>query len=145
MNFQILISVLIISFGALSCKTTKKTFDPKVEKYISFGNGGGFTGKVKQYYIKPDGHVFQKADTGYVYLTKLKKNKADQIFANYTTLSLDKKILNNPGNMYYFIEHNKMDEYGPQKLTWGAKDLDDKNIETYYQILINSIKDNTNK
>lgn len=145
MKIQILITILTISLGALSCKTAKKSFDPKSEKYMSFGSGGGFTGKVNQYFIKTDGNIFKKVDTGFVFLSKLPKNNVDQIFSNFNTLSLDKTILNNPGNMYYFIEHNKMDEYGPQKLTWGGKELDNKNIETYYQILMNSIKDNTNK
>jgi hypothetical protein len=118
-------------------------FDPNDMKsdYISFGSGGGFTGKVSSYFLNKQGDIFVPSDTTFIKISSISTEMVDQIFQNYTALGLDKIILNDPGNKYYFIERNVKGE--KQILKWGNTPLDNKNIATYFDILMKPLKDKT--
>ena len=63
-----------------------------------------------------------------------------QVYSNFTTLGLDKVILNDPGNKYSFIGRT---ENGDSKMIkWGNSPLDNKSIQTYFNILMKLVKDN---
>jgi hypothetical protein len=127
---------------ATSCNTSKKmTFDPKADTndYIQFGGGGGFTGKVNAYYLTKAGKLYMVKEDKYVKIAALPTAATDQIFKNFGTLGLDKMILNDPGNKYSFIERKEKTE--SQMLKWGNKPLDDKRIQTYFNILMKVVKD----
>lgn len=130
---------------ALSCTSTKQAFDPETSKkdYISFGNGGGFTGQIKKYYLLRDGSVWTSGTGGNEKLGSLSKNTSTQIFKNFTTLGMDKLTLNEPGNKYYFIGHRVKNL--DLTLKWGKQPLTETSVETFYQILMKSVKDLGNK
>lgn len=102
-----------------ACKTT--AFDPNSmgTSYISFGNGGGFTGAVINYFLTPDGLVFKEDGGTFVKIKNVGKNAASQSFSNIVALGLDQTKLNTPGNRYYFIEYKYKDNFN--KLVWSGE------------------------
>ncbi|MBK9733755.1 MAG: hypothetical protein IPO92_01805 [Saprospiraceae bacterium] len=123
-------------------------FDPSSTKetFLKFGSGGGFTGKVINFYITEQGKVYNEKGSDLLKITSLSKNTAKQLFTNHTKLGLDKMTLNDPGNKYFFIE--KSIKGSTQTIKWGKNQLDNKNVETFYNLLMNIVKDkslNTNK
>lgn len=126
---------------ALSCTSTKKAFDPETSKkdYISFGNGGGFTGQVKKYYLLRDGSVWTSGTAGQEKIGSISKNACSQLFKNFTALGMDKMTLNEPGNKYYFIGQRAKNL--DLTLKWGKQPLTESKVETFYQILMKSVKD----
>lgn len=135
-------SILIIMIMA-SCKTTKYSFDPeKTNKaFITFGNGGGITGAIKKYYFTNDGDIyFQEADS-IKFIAQIPEKTSAQIFGSYLKLGLDKNILSEPGNRYYFLELNTKDLNHAMK--WGKNELHNPNIEKLYNILMNLVKQKT--
>jgi hypothetical protein len=140
-KFKTSFLLLILCMHIISCGTKKPVFDPNTTKtdYISFGTGGGFTGKVNRYYLSVSGDIFVASDSMFTKIANVSTEMTNQIFKNYTVLGLDKMILNDPGNKYYFIERNIGGE--KQILTWGKNPLDNTNISTYFDILMKPVKD----
>lgn len=133
--------LMILCFNTISCSTKKPFFDPNESKsdYIFFGSGGGFTGKVNNYYLNKNGDIFVPSDSAFVKLSSISQESVNQIFKNYITLGLDKVMLNDPGNKYYFIERNINGK--KQTIKWGNNALENKIITTYFDILMKPIKD----
>lgn len=105
-----------------SCKSQKPmVIDEYSGPRITFGTGGGFTGATIEHCILPTGEVFVKSNRMKAYnpTKSIDKKVAEQMFANFTALGLDKEMIDDPGNMYYFIaqEINGVNH----KLTWGAE------------------------
>jgi hypothetical protein len=142
-SYSLPVFLAFVCLGVISCGTKKPMFDPNDMKsdYISFGSGGGFTGKVSSYFLNTQGDIFAPSDTTFIKVTSISEEMVEQVFANYTALGLDKMILNDPGNKYYFIERNIKGE--KQILKWGNNPLDNKNIATYFDILMKPLKDKT--
>lgn len=135
-------SILIVILMS-SCKTKKYSFDPeKTNKaFITFGNGGGTTGAKKKYYFTNDGDIyFQEADS-IKFITTIPEKTSTQIFGSYLKLGLDRNILNEPGNRYYFLELKTKDMN--HALKWGKNELNNPNIEKLYNILMNLVKQKT--
>lgn len=135
------IFLMFVCLGTMSCGTKKPIFDPNDTKsdYISFGSGGGFTGKVSSYFLNRKGDIFAPSDTTFIKISSISEEMVHQVFQNYNALGLDKMILNDPGNKYYFIERNLNGE--KQILKWGNNPLDNKNISTFFDILMKPLKD----
>lgn len=110
-------SFLLILF--YSCRS-QEIFTPNTyEKvYITFGSGGGISGAVSQYYMLEDGKVYRKVEfkEEYTFIGKLEKKLVDQQFDSYKRFQLGDEAIDDPGNMYFFINHSN----GPNKLTWGG-------------------------
>lgn len=127
-----------VLFLALGCSSTKNSSPENYSKrQIIFGNGGGFTGKVDTYILLDNGQLYnQVALTGsnYQQLPSLDPEITKQIFENYDRLQLNKKMLNDPGNLTYFVKmKQKEDEH---KLTWGgAQQKLDPNVNRFYMNL----------
>jgi hypothetical protein len=138
--YKIIFSIMF--FGLLSCSSSKKSgFDPAAETndFIHFGAGGGFTGKVTSYYFTKTGKIFQLKDEKYIKIATIPSQVTEQIFKNYTSLGLDKMILNDPGNRYSFIVRKENNE--SKTIKWGNNPLDNKIIQTYFNILMKLVKD----
>jgi hypothetical protein len=102
-----------------SCKSVP--FDPATSKlhYISFGNGGGFSGAVSAFFLTQDGSIFKEEKGSFMKIKSVGKNIADQSFSNIVILGLDNKSLNTPGNRYYFIEFKKDNQ--TNRLVWSGE------------------------
>ena len=128
----------IISF--MSCKSSKQTFDPNNTKkeFITFGLGGGFTGKVLKYYIDKDGIVYSQSEKELKKIGVCPERLTNQVFSNYISLEMDKITLNEPGNKYFFIESHLKNS--SNKITWGKEHLNNPNLEIYFEILMSTVK-----
>ena len=135
-NFVLIFLVISI----ISCKSSKQIFDPNKTKkeFLVFGVDGGFTGKVLKYYITKDGSVYSHSGEEIKKIGVSPKGLTNQVFSNYISLEMDKIILNEPGNKYFFIESNLNDS--SNKMTWGKEPLNNPNVETYFEILMNTVK-----
>ena len=114
-------------------------FNPETfeSPYIVFGNGGGFTGQVKTYYLTNKGNLYAANHNQFTLLGKADKNVTAQIFSNYETLGLKGLDLNEPGNKYYFLEYKSKDSN--HALKWGRNVLDNNNLSLYYNILLDIV------
>lgn len=137
--FYILSTMLIFT----SCKT--KSFTPTTyeKEQITFGNGGGITGAIVEYTLLSNGQLFEKSGNTHTQITKLKKNQATQIFENYKLLGLDRKVINDPGNMYFFIQRKSKDTL--HKIVWGNKPVSDNRMTIYFANLMKIIKDTNSR
>lgn len=134
--------IFVVTF--IACSSNKRmAFDPKQENsnYIEFGGGGGFTGKVNTYYLTNEGILYVQQGEVYSKLASISKVVTNQVYNNFTTLGLDKTILNDPGNKYSFIGRTVNGE--SKMIKWGNSQLDNKSIQIYFNILMKLVKDNT--
>ncbi|UII25372.1 hypothetical protein LVD15_18990 [Fulvivirga maritima] len=126
-----LISILFLS----SCSSTQIVSDVE---YIRFGSGGGFTGAVKQYQLSKEGSLslISKNDTSFI--KTIDPEKLSQIIR---TAEKAKPIkLNEPKNMYQFIELDTKDE-NHYRWVWGLghQDLPEE-LDILYKSLSNLTK-----
>jgi len=135
-----LLFALILTLPYLSCKTQEKISSPDTyeREIISFGSGGGFTGEVKSYSILRNGQMFKNGSevSGVASgeLTKLEDKIVDQLFLNFVNLKLAEIKLDDPGNMYRFINYKENGNI--HRIQWGGmKEEVPKNIKTFYKIL----------
>jgi len=136
-----LLIALILTLPFLSCKTQKKIYTPETydREIITFGSGGGFTGKIKKYSILRNGQVFRNSDSpnggdASGEMSSLDEAVVDQLFLNFTNLKLVEIQLDDPGNMTNFI--NYQENGNTHRIRWGGKNEEvPKSVKTYYKIL----------
>jgi hypothetical protein len=136
--YLFLLSAFILTI--MSCKTKDNAFNPQNFKdpLISFGSGGGFTGRVKTFYLTQKGNLYVSDNDKYMLLGKANKGITSQIFTNYDALGLKTLSLNDPGNKYYFVNFQSKDFNNAIK--WGNNPLENKNLSIYYNILLDLVK-----
>ena len=135
MKFFLAISFFIV---LVSCKTVTFHPDRTNRDYISFGNGGGFTGAVTQFYLTTDGIIYQETNSEYIRIKKIDRNTTKQCFDNFLALGLQNIELNSPGNRYYFIKYNK--DGAIKELVWGGEASNTDKANLMYQMLNNLVK-----
>ncbi|MCZ2102117.1 MAG: hypothetical protein LC107_11330 [Chitinophagales bacterium] len=132
---------LIVSFlvAMMSCKTKEMVFNPDTydSPYIVFGNGGGFSGHVKTFYLTERGSIYIADHDQYKLLGNTEKNVAKQLFTNYDVLGFKDLNLNDPGNKYYFLEFRSKEMN--HAIKWGRQPLENKNLSVYYNILLDAV------
>lgn len=131
---------IMVLFSIMSCQSSKTVFNPETSEktFLTFGSGGGFTGRVIKYYLLEDGTIYTKNGDEIIKVGKTPKQMSKQVFVNYEKLGLSTSNVNEPGNRYSFIERNS----GKNKSTimWGKEPLQNNDIETYFAILMNIVK-----
>ena len=132
------------------CKTSKLATADYDTPYnyegrsISFGNGGGFTGRVVEYTLMDNGQIFKGANReGNVTMIKtIPKDRTEQIFSSYDLLGFGEQTVDGPGNMYYYVEMT--DQNNRHKLIWGDYDAgESKTLRTYYRNLMSLVSNAT--
>ncbi len=125
----LLITSSLILFS--QCKTTQDYLTPyEYEgRSISFGNGGGFTGKSVEYTLMDNGQIFKglNKEGNVDMIKKISRDQVNQIFDTYDILGFDKLDVNSPGNMYFFVQMNILESEADHKvdnnkLVWGNYD-----------------------
>lgn len=142
MKFMYSVTFCIFLGFNFGCKTKSYTPTSYTKRMLYFGGGGGFTGAVKSFYILENGQAFKAGmeSNSFNEIAKLDSKVVKQIFANYDNLNLAKMELNEPQNMYKFIEHQ--DANGKHKLMWGRLNKDEAHsLDIFYSILLNAVKD----
>ena len=134
---QRIIYLCVILVLMVSCKSSKDPVKGIVnETYILFGTGGGFTGKVTSYKLYESGQIKKQSGikTAFNSHTTVKVKTCEQIFKSIEQLDLKSKPINDPGNLYYFIELNEKGE--KTKFTWGGiNEEPDNAIRAFYNLL----------
>lgn len=104
------------------CKVVKYTPDKLPTKQIIFGDGGGFVGVETSYTLLENGQIFKQVgvDADYEELKSIKPKSAKDIFEKVHSLQLYKMDIEQPGNLYYFIQ--EVNESIDSRVTWGAGD-----------------------
>ena len=127
--------LLLVLIG-LSCKSSKSDDTTTLTRTLEFGNGGGFTGMIEGFVLNDDGRLYVKDNDELSpnAIAKLDKQLTKQFFDNFKTLELDEKMINDPGDQYYFIRLNSPEQ--KHRLMWGGFATEvDPNIKKYYMTL----------
>ena len=120
MLFRYLLFLIIISLLFSFCKSY--TLDQLPDQRLVFGKGGGFAGIETSYTLLDNGQLFKSisTDTSFTELKKIAKSEAKGLFTTLETIAFDSIQLNNPGNLYQFIESNTVGK--THKVVWNAED-----------------------
>lgn len=139
MTFKYLFCIGILLF-CYSCKSPQQRFSEYQGSVITLGYGGGFSGEYKEYSLLENGgvYLFNTLSKEREYFGKLDSNVTKQLFKNYINLGLNKKILNNPGNMSYYIVYK--DDKIDHKLLWSNMDKINSDLRIFYEILMDNFK-----
>jgi hypothetical protein len=112
-------ALMLLSIQIVQC--SPKAFDTgkSREPYITFGQGGGFSGLRMEYVLRKNGQMLQKdpKTSEYVLLHTADRSFAKQAFQNFFHLGLDSLDCYEPGDLYYFIEHHDPDTV--YRVVWG--------------------------
>ena len=134
---QRIITLCVILVLVVSCKSSKYPVKGITnETYILFGTGGGFTGKVTSYKLYESGQIKKQSGikTAFNSLTTVEEKTSKQIFKSIDQLDLKSRPINDPGNLYYFMELNEKGE--KTKFIWGGiKEEPDDAIRAFYNLL----------
>lgn len=141
MNSKLTLVLLSLSITFYCCKSY--TPDQLPEKQLVFGNGGGFAGIETAYTLLENGQLFKhnSHDSIPKELTKLGRKTAQQFFTALNDMAFDTISLNDPGNIYQFIQ--LQEEGKTHKVTWNAAneaaDSTQLQIGTVYKDLVKLI------
>lgn len=125
----------IVGSSAWSPDKTKFPSDYK-KPILFFGQGGGFTGAVTTYAILDNGRFFKKTsltEKEFHFIGKLSKSETSQLFNNYTFLGLPSLQLEDPGNLYHFVEYSL--KKNNHRITWGGSEKPPDNLKLFYSLL----------
>lgn len=125
-HLLLFISILSISLGNQSCKSTKKMSN-QGKDFIQIGFGGGIVGKETSYALYQDGSLESEGKV----IKNLSNSVTKQLFSNFTTLGLQEVEFQNPGNTYQFIEF-KLNGVN-RRMAWNPSDNEvQKELKLYY-------------
>ncbi len=134
---KILMTALLMAL--LPGTHTAQKFKP--EKYkkaiLYFGHGGGFAGAETTYALMENGRLYSKKSLTaktFTSLIKLEKNQSAQIFNNYFFLGIPEMQLEDPGNIYKFVEYTR--KQNRHRLVWGGQSPVPTNLVLFYSNLI---------
>ncbi len=139
MNLNKLYFVTLFVLMAFSCKSPVVNFQDYDGILLTVGSGGGFSGIYNEYSLLKSGEVYKWNSTTKerTYVGKFEKKLAKQFFNNYKTLNFEKKNINNPGNMNYYIKFDdRVNEY---KLLWSKTVGMDSNVLVFYKTFMQKI------
>ncbi len=138
LSFLLIITLLVL-LVFFSCKTTTYSTDNLPEKQLYFGSGGGFTGLVTEYLLLANGQLFKHPSPDvFEELDKVKKKKAEEIYARYYEVGFDNLIFNQPGNIYYFIR--MVDGEAENYISWSdRRPLPEEEMMAFYKELMETV------
>jgi len=141
MKYLFLLAVLVLAL--FSCKSQKPIVLGEYDgPKLSFGSGGGFSGKYVSHSILPSGEVFVSKDGSKSFnpTRGIDKNVALQMIQNFESLGFTEMKHDDPGNMTYFVKYeNKGKSY---HLKWGGEQIPaPKKLKSYYRTLSMLVKD----
>lgn len=129
MKYKLLSLILASMCMIFGCKSTKNISPDSFEgKQIRFGSGGGITGAVTQWALLENGRLWGVSGAPNAVLKevgKVSKKVCTEIFEEALTLEKMKKV-NDPGNMYCFVEIHHAD--GVTKMVWNPSQKDNYSV-----------------
>lgn len=102
---------------------------------IIIGSGGGYAGTMNEFVLLENGEMFSKTslEGDYLNFKKLERNAAKQLFNNIEQFNIKDVKLDNPGNMYYYVQIK--DKNSDHRIVWGGGEPVPKQVKTLYNIL----------
>jgi hypothetical protein len=115
----IYLTVLTSIAGILLCSCNILKPKQLASTDITFGKGGGFTGKYDEYRLSNNGNIFKKnfSNNEFTLLKKLPKKETKNIFKEIETNKLFDIKFAHPYNISCFIEISK--DTLKNKIVWG--------------------------
>lgn len=116
--------LIISGLTLFSCKTKSFTPDNFKGAQIVFGSGGGFTGAIDKFLILENGQVFKstKRKKTLEEKNRFKKKELTTIFEECKTIMSSYDIMDEPGNLYYFISYKNGEDIS--RIVWGDDNQD---------------------
>lgn len=97
---------------------------------IHFGNGGGFTGEIKEYTLTSESKLLQNGK-------ELKKIDSEITFEVFNSAKeLKDYQYSKPDNMYSFIELKTKEKTNRIVWSYGSTDIDKKVTELYNKLIL---------
>jgi hypothetical protein len=128
----ILLSCIIL----FACKVQQKK---SIYSEITFGSGGGVTGKYIEYTLTPDGKIIKNIfDNNPKVLKQLDKKQCEAMFEKVATLKLESIELNVPANMNKYIIVKTA--AGTHKINWGGIKSPADDVLKFYDVLMGLVK-----
>ncbi|MEM6265318.1 MAG: hypothetical protein AAGI38_22645 [Bacteroidota bacterium] len=121
MKHLLYLGLLGLLLWASGCNSTTYTADSLPPERILFGSGGGITGMATTYCLLENGQLFKMegvVEGEFLEQPKVKKRSAKESFELARELGIMGMNLNQPGDLYSFIEYHK--EGKKRRLTWGV-------------------------
>ncbi|MGK0365340.1 MAG: hypothetical protein ACI85O_002406 [Saprospiraceae bacterium] len=132
-NIILLSSVACLFFW--SCKPKDYMIDNLPNRQITFGEGGGFTGKYTTWMLLDSGQIFQKSGIGAEFseIGKLKYSQAKKFYKRADAIAVDKMKENRAGNYNYelILQRDSVD----YKAGWANEADVDSSILNLYKVL----------
>lgn len=125
-----------------SCKSNQALVQDKTQmRSIEFGNGGGFAGSLTKYKLYESGliEIQDKINGSFRSYNNIEEKVCQQIFNSIESLNLESKGIDDPGNLYYFL--NVKDGENSMKFNWGGVNQKaDPALKQYYKLLTSLAK-----
>jgi hypothetical protein len=138
-NLHGILIVFAYIFSA-SCQPSQN-LEKASDKVIVFGNGGGFSGQEKEYYLDFNGSLKMKESfkSETTQLTSLKRSRVKKLFKQLDVIQLDTINVKHPGNMYFFIRYKYSGKV--HEVVWGDPQYPVlPEIKQFYESLISATK-----
>lgn len=105
---QIYLLGLILPYILLSSCAPQPFLLSDHQQFLVFGDGGGFTGQIRQYYVLPSGQVYFSNNIHQPpeYIKKIPKDVFAQIVSNIHALDMINHQVAKPGNVFKLIEYH---------------------------------------
>lgn len=136
---------ILVAFFAVtlfgSCKTAQISPEQYTENKVYFGNGGGFTGELREFCLLENGDVFQINPSSRQATLRNSKGKsmAKSIFKNMDQMDLKKYTYDQPGNLYYWMKYHTASD--STYLIWGHSDMEvEEEVVHMYEQLVEMTK-----
>lgn len=124
--------VLLYSFAL----PEKSVNDSKTDR-ISFGRTGGFTNMTVEYALFGNGKVYRVKDNDLVKVCRIKKELVSEIECSFKCSGFRDLVINEPGNMTYFIKVVKADYQN--EVRWSDNDQNPQ-LKALYDSLMDIVK-----
>jgi len=130
--------VLLAAILAFGCKSQRYTADNLPATQLIFGDGGGITGATTSFILLENGQIFKhySLDNSTMEVGKIKRKQAKQLLQGAQALGMGEMDVNEPGNLYYFLELKT--ERDSHRCNWGAQGYQvDEKLKEFRQKLLN--------
>lgn len=121
----------------MSCASNKEIhLDNYEDKMIIFGSGGGFAGIENRYCLLENGNLYKVSfpDNKGHKLGKIKSNLSKQLILNMDHIQKHTPEMNQPGNVYRFIEYHEND--GKKTYIWNNTSDQNQELTILHSILM---------
>jgi len=122
----------------LSCVNAKKMLENDKTDKIFFGRRGGFTNIPEEYVLFENGKVCKMQNDSVKPIQKISRHRMKSIDSIMAAVNFKEIILDEPGNMTYFIRAERKDFRNEVK--WSDSSANDA-VSGLYATLISTLKD----